>query len=345
MKSRGLRGFTARPWMLRNAEDKGEMGMDGALRLWIDGGTTNTRFTLTRGEEVVERTCRRVGAANADQSLRNAPLAAAVADEIAALESRHGVRIERICASGMITSQNGLLEVPHLSAPAGLYELARGVRTVRLAEVSQTAPVDFIPGVRCGEGMAADVMRGEETEIMGWREEAGNRLFLHFGSHNKAILVKEGRIVQSLTTLSGELLYAVTHDTILRSAAGGEPPADFFAEDAERGFEAAAAGGVTRTLFEARLYAIQGGKTPAQVYAFLVGALAQQDLLAFEPLLRQGADEIVLYGREAFVRAFLSRLRTENVRTVSHEDSEWLSFHGMRRIMCTREPMEGGSKR
>lgn len=345
MKSLGLRSFTARPWMLRNAEDKGEMGMDGALRLWVDGGTTNTRFTLTRGEEVVERTCRRVGAANADLSLRNAPLAAAVADEIAALESRHGARIERICASGMITSQNGLLEVPHLSAPAGLYELARGVRTVRLAEVSQTAPVDFIPGVRCGEGMAADVMRGEETEIMGWKEkETGNRLFLHFGSHNKAILVKEGRIVQSLTTLSGELLYAVTHDTILRSAAGGEPPAVFLAEDAERGFEAAVAGGATRALFEARLYAIQCDKTPAQVYAFLVGALVQQDLLAFEPLLRRGADEIVLYGREAFVRAFLSRLRAENTRTVSHQDSEWLSFHGMRRIMRAREQMEDVSK-
>ena len=33
--------------------------MDGALRLWIDGGTTNTRFTLTRGEEIAERICRR----------------------------------------------------------------------------------------------------------------------------------------------------------------------------------------------------------------------------------------------------------------------------------------------
>ena len=104
--------------------------MDGAIRLWIDGGTTNTRFTLTRGEDVVERTCRRVGAANADISLHNAPLAAAVADETAALERRHGVRIERVCASGMITSQNGLVEVPHLPAPTGLCELAKGVKTV-----------------------------------------------------------------------------------------------------------------------------------------------------------------------------------------------------------------------
>lgn len=315
--------------------------MDGAIRLWIDGGTTNTRFTLTRGEDVVERTCRRVGAANADVSLHNAPLAAAVAAEIEALESRHGVRIERVCASGMITSQNGLIEVPHLPAPAGLCELAKGVKTVWLAEVSKTAPIDFIPGVRCGGGTAADVMRGEETEIMGWKEDdAGNRLFLHFGSHNKAILVKAGRIEQSVTTLSGELLYAVTHDTILRSAAGGEPPDTFFEEDAARGFEAAATSGAARAFFEARLYATQGGKTPAHVYAFLVGALVQQDMLAFEPLLRQGADEIVLYGREAFVRAFLGRLRAGNTRTVSHENSEWLSFQGMRRIMRARERTE-----
>lgn len=314
--------------------------MDGALRLWIDGGTTNTRFTLTRGEEIAERTCRRVGAANAGSAVCNAPLVAAVAAETAALETKYGAQIERICASGMITSENGLLEVPHLSAPVGLCKLAQGVRTVRLAEVSKTALVDLIPGVRCGGGMTADMMRGEETEVMGWGEdEARSRLFLHFGSHNKAILVKNGRIEKSITTLSGELLYAVMHDTILGSAAGLEPPEGFFEEDAERGFQAAASSGAARALFQARLYATREDKTPAHVYSFLVGALAQQDLMAFDPLLRQGVDEVVLYGRNAFVRAFLGRLHMEKVRAFSHQDSEWLSFHGMRRIMRAREQM------
>lgn len=263
-----------------------------------------------------------------------------MAAETAALETKYGAQIERICASGMITSENGLLKVPHLSAPVGLCELAQGVRTVRLAEVSKTALVDLIPGVRCGGGMTADMMRGEETEVMGWGEdEARSRLFLHFGSHNKAILVKNGRIEKSITTLSGELLYAVMHDTILGSAAGLEPPEGFFEEDAERGVQAAASSGAARALFQARLYATREDKTPAHVYSFLVGALAQQDLMAFDPLLRQGVDEVVLYGRNAFVRAFLGRLHMEKVRALSHQDSEWLSFHGMRRIMRAREQM------
>lgn len=314
--------------------------MDKTLRLWIDGGTTNTRFTLTRGDKVVERTCRHVGATNADAALCNAPLVAAIRHEIALLEAKYGAKIQRICASGMITSPNGLYEVPHLIAPVGLEELVKGVQTIQMMQIGTDTPIDFIPGVRCGHGMTADVMRGEETEIMGWQSDCtGKCLFLHFGSHNKAILVQEGRIKQSVTTLSGELLYAVTHDTILRSAAGGICPETLLEDDAMRGFDAAAAHGATRALFEARLYAMEAGRTSANVGSFLIGILVQQDMKAFDPFLNQELDQVILYGQTAFAHAMQNRLRMKNIQTVPHESSEWLSFHGMRKVMRAKVHM------
>ncbi|MEG0740999.1 MAG: 2-dehydro-3-deoxygalactonokinase [Clostridia bacterium] len=304
--------------------------------LWIDGGTTNTRFTLTRGEAVLERFERHMGAANADASLQNEGLRALVARELSRLQTVYHGEIERLCISGMITSANGLIEVAHLTAPVGLAELKRGVRTVLLPEIAGNLPIDCIPGVRCGEADTVDMMRGEETEVMGVLQGLGDALILHFGSHSKAILVKDGRIVRSLTTLSGELLHAVTTATILRSSVTPEPPELLAEEELRRGAAAARAHGLSRALFQARLDAVLCGKTGSQIWSYLFGALAQADVTAFEPLLCVPVVETVAYGRTQFVQAFGHCVAGRAMRCISYEDSEWLSLRGMRAILGAR---------
>ena len=312
--------------------------------LWIDGGTTNTRLTLTAGEQILARSVRRAGAADADRERRNSALAAAVAEETASLRERFRIRIDALVLSGMITSGNGLCEVPHIPAPAGIGELAAGIRVTELPEILPDTPVLCIPGVRTGgeRPQDRDMMRGEETEVLGdldAHDTAGRRLYLHFGSHNKAILLHRRRIVDSRTTLGGELLQAVTAGTILRSSAGAP---EGFVPDAEwirRGCALGASEGVSRALFGARLFSVLDGAGPAQVRSLIYGVLAGQDLKAFAGLLAQEPEELVLYGRGEFIEAFRccagAAAAAIPARIIPYADSERMSLQGMRAI-CKR---------
>lgn len=315
--------------------------------LLIDGGTTNTRFTLMQDDRLLERVMVRIGAASADAAHRNQGLRDAVRETIAALEAKHHVQIDRIMVSGMITSENGLVCVPHLTAPAGLEELAAGVREITLPDISDK-PLCFIPGVKTiAEDGAMDMMRGEEAELMGDLAAnpcAGTRLYLHFGSHNKAILVQQGKIVRSSTAMSGELLAAVMEHTILTSSVGTAHEFQFDPTYAAAGFAEAQQKGMTGTLFSARLHAVLQGADAAQVRSFLYGAFTQQDAQCFAPMLELEPEEIVLYGRRQFADAWLicmqSALRGKT-RILSYEESEYLSVSGAIAVMKTRN---GGSE-
>lgn len=76
--------------------------------------------------------------------------------------------ITAILAAGMITSEFGIYNVPHICAPVGIKDLSNAIKTVTLPEISDI-PINFIPGVKkhgteLGE---VDMMRGEECEFFG----------------------------------------------------------------------------------------------------------------------------------------------------------------------------------
>lgn len=311
--------------------------------LLIDGGTTNTRFTLVDGEKVVLRTWRKIGAAD-KQGSQNELLFEAVKAEIQALQEQSGLKIDDIFASGMITSANGLMEIPHIPAPAGLYDLAGGVQTCLLDKVCQL-PFHFVPGIKfAGETMEeADMLRGEEAEVFGAitpKEENSSILFLHFGSHNKLIHYHKGKIVRAVTTMSGELLWALKESTILKSSLCDLTDFELSKDDVLEGFLAAKKLGLTRAMFETRILHVLYKARQDRALSFLYGALTASDMQAFAPFFKEQADRVMLYGRDRFMDAFIlcaedfqnSLLGPGKVRRISFEDSQWLSVKGIQKI-------------
>lgn len=317
--------------------------------LLIDGGTTNTRFTLLNGEKVVLRTERRIGAAD-KQGSQNELLFEAVKSEIQVLQAKSGLAIRDVFASGMITSANGLMEIPHIPAPAGLYDLAQGMHTCRLDTVSQI-PFHFIPGIRfSGEAPGeADMMRGEETEVFGAIgpcEEDRSILFLHFGSHNKLIHYHKGKIVRAVTTMSGELLWALKESTILKSSLCDLTDFELSESDVLAGFQTARDSGLTRALFETRILHVLYKAAPDRAMSFLYGALMAADIQAFAPIFRGQIDQVVLYGRDRFMDVFIicvnafqkDLIAPDKIHRISYEESQWLSVKGIQKI---RKAWEG----
>ena len=140
----------------------------------IDGGTTNTRCILwDQSRNKIAEEKRQVGVRNTAIDGNNEKLKMAVKESLDALLDKNDLtyeNIRRIIASGMITSDVGIVVIPHLSAPAGLDDLARATVAVDLPKICPI-PVHFIPGIKNAVDHisvenyeAMDIMRGEEVE-------------------------------------------------------------------------------------------------------------------------------------------------------------------------------------
>ena len=122
----------------------------------VDGGTTNTRCILwDENRRRIAQENRPVGVRNTAIDGNNERLKQAVKECLECLTRDNGVgwdRIHRIIASGMITSDVGLVVVPHLTAPAGLAELAEATVAIQMPEICPipnlfyTGHQEFLPG-------------------------------------------------------------------------------------------------------------------------------------------------------------------------------------------------------
>jgi 2-dehydro-3-deoxygalactonokinase len=317
--------------------------------LVIDGGTTNTRFVLMdhKNEKIVNRIERKVGASNATSASENEELKTTVKDVICELQKQNDCIIKNVYASGMITSNAGLYELAHIEAPATVEKIQSGIHTVSMPEISQNALFHFIPGIKFQNQrtIGMDMMRGEEVEIFGALEPEDYQksiMFVHFGSHNKLIFVKNGVISNAITTIGGELLWAIANETILKSSIGNfEETFEIDNDYVELGYHEAKENNISRALFLARIYQVINQATEEQVKSFLYGALMFVDLQAFSKLLGNKADKIVLYGRDNFVKTFKTCIRlfagkeitSAEIKEIDFEESEKLSIQGVKMIL------------
>ena len=172
--------------------------------LIIDGGTTNLRVTLLSDErKPLDSIARDGGVRHTAVDGNNSYLKTTLAECIAQLLGRNGLEagdVRRCIAYGMITSDMGLLEIPHVSAPASAQDLKNAMREQVFPEIAPF-PITFIPGVRNfaapvdleNFGMM-DMMRGEETEAIGLYDLLGLKekaMFVLPGSHNKFVAMSE----------------------------------------------------------------------------------------------------------------------------------------------------------
>jgi 2-dehydro-3-deoxygalactonokinase len=185
---------------------------------------------------------------------------------------------------GMAGSTLGWVEVPYSQCPADAASLARGLHWIE----GQDPPVAIVPGLR-GPGLdgGPDVMRGEETQVIGWLAQdqsrrVGRRLLCHPGTHAKWVLVEDGRVVRFVTAMTGELFSILSRHSVLRCEEGPED-AHAFAQGLEAAGDGAA---LAARLFSARARVVGGGDLkPEGVRSFLSGLLIGSEVASTPDLL------------------------------------------------------------
>lgn len=263
----------------------------------IDTGTTNTRTILwDANRNIIHTEKAAVGVRNTAIDGNNSRLKAAVKGCLDALIEKSGIQyqdVARVIASGMITSNVGLVEIPHVTAPAGLEQLAAAAKAVELPDVCPL-PIWFIPGIKnaCVPSLEnfekMDIMRGEEVESIAIIErchEGDPMLLVLPGSHTKFVSVdSNGQITGCLTSIAGELLSSITNDTIIADAVGHQ----FVTEEQYdkdmllTGYRTAQKSGIGRACFSGRILNQFVTKDKMQVANYILGVVLQSDVIAIK---------------------------------------------------------------
>lgn len=128
-----------------------------------------------------------------------------------------------VLACGMVGSQHGWREAPYAPCPADAVALAR--QALKLNE-----RIHILPGLML-DGGQPDVMRGEETQIVGALalrpELSAQSCVVLPGTHSKWARVEAGRVTGFATHMTGELYALLRQHSVLARlmpADGSAPP-------------------------------------------------------------------------------------------------------------------------
>lgn len=203
-----------------------------------------------------------------------------------------------VLACGMIGSRQGWREAPYLPCPASLSDLGNA-----LCVLDDLAERRFliVPGLRSAEAAtAADVLRGEETQIFGLVPERASqtpalRHVVLPGSHSKWVVTREDTVLGFESYLTGELYAAVSAHTIVgRLFPPGE--SDFVLESFVDGLQAIRARGdaLTHLLFTVRAQALLGVRAAAHLPSYLSGLLIGAELNSALPAVTAGHPVLIV---------------------------------------------------
>lgn len=234
-----------------------------------------------------------------------------------------------VVLSGMASSSIGMMELPYHPLPF----LVSG-EDLRPA-VLPAAPAFphvllLVPGIRSAD----DVMRGEETQLIGCGGRSG--LFLFPGTHSKHIVVRDGRAVEFSTFMTGEVFGLLSRQSILAASVAEEVPSDrqrlsdlgvrptydpFLA-----GVDAAQGSGLLHSAFAVRTNQLFGRYAKTDNYQYLSGLVIGEELKGLAP------QPVTLVAVPPLREAYALALRQLGFTDVAHVDAGNALVEGQRRI-------------
>jgi 2-dehydro-3-deoxygalactonokinase len=180
---------------------------------------------------------------------------------------------------GMAGARQGWVEAGYVDTPAPLASVLKHA----VAVPGQTRDIRILPGIAQRDREAPDVMRGEETQLLGalGPDAAGGALVCMPGTHSKWVSVRAGTVERFATFMTGELFGAVSGATILSLAVAGADDADdidAFRSAVIAAFERPAF--AANLLFQVRSGQLLHGGTPAAAREKISGTLIGLELAA-----------------------------------------------------------------
>lgn len=209
-----------------------------------------------------------------------------------------------VLVCGMAGARQGWLEAPYVEVPALLTALGRSA--VRPHMDSQQFTVRILPGVcQRGDGIE-DVMRGEETQLLGLLSDRTgfSGPVLMPGTHCKWVVIDGGRIERFESAMTGEIFDVLGSHSVLRHSLVGETSGPATEAGVAAGLEAGLQdpGRLTSLLFKTRSAALLSGRGPDWCSGYLSGVLVGAEVGGHRDWL--GAGVVPLIGSDRLSRLY-----------------------------------------
>nr|WP_072514790.1 2-dehydro-3-deoxygalactonokinase [Ndongobacter massiliensis] len=308
----------------------------------IDCGTTMTRIYIIRDKKIIASDRKKIGVRDTSITGSRDALRNGVAELFFRTLKNNNIpdeSIEFVIASGMITSEIGLIEIPHLVAPVGIHQLSAGIVKVMDSKVLPIGrPIYFIPGIRNDYPIPAkaqnlrqvDFMRGEEVQCIGIMNT--HKLpypcnLVALSSHTKIMHINEfGQISASITTISGQFFEALLNSTSIgkslietQNEVAGEYSYNALVSVAT---DCVRNAGLGRTCMMPRFLQVLMQSNSKERRTFIDAAIAADDLSAFHEMHEQGhhASYYLLYGHKSRCEMYTYMLKKEFGNTLTVEN-------------------------
>lgn len=294
--------------------------MGGKSMRWADGFIAVDWGTTNRRAYRIDSNGKQAGEFEDSKGILSVPdggFPAAVA------EIREKLGDQPLLLAGMVGSNRGWKDAPYVPCPASIDDLV-----AKLVWAGEREAI--VPGVSYIGDDRADVMRGEEVQVLG-AVAAGlvdaNALVCHPGTHNKWTALHQARIHSFRTVMTGELFSLLKEHSIL---------ADLLQAPVEDNdvFRAAARHSIFHESLPAELFSVRA--------SVLLGQMKKEDASSHASGLLIGTDvriglavptgaQVVVMGRPELTRLYSAAL-AEAKRESVELDGEQCFLAGIQEI-------------
>jgi 2-dehydro-3-deoxygalactonokinase len=182
-----------------------------------------------------------------------------------------------VIVCGMAGARQGWVEAGYVDTPAPLASILKHA----VAVPGQDRDIRILPGIAQRDPMAPDVMRGEETQLLGvlGMDAAGDALVCMPGTHSKWVRANGATVERFATFMTGELFDVISRETILSHAVAGadeETDVEAFQSAVISAFETPA--NAANLLFQVRSGQLLYGGTPSSAREKISGTLIGLEL-------------------------------------------------------------------
>jgi 2-dehydro-3-deoxygalactonokinase len=280
----------------------------------VDWGTTNRRAYLIDGSG------RRTDEFEDHKGVLSVP---ADGFEAAVGEIRERLGDKPLLLAGMVGSNRGWKEAPYVAAPADIDDLTKSLVWAGEREA-------IVPGVCYLKNDRADVMRGEEVQLLG-AVAAGlvdpDGLVCHPGTHNKWATLRGGRLNDFRTIMTGELFSLLKEHSILADLLKGVvEPNDIFKGAASHAIFNET---LPAELFEIRARVLLGQSKKEDAASYASGLLIGTDVRI--GLSLPTSAQVTVIGRPELTSLYAAAIK-EAQRDVVELDGEQCFIAGIHEI-------------
>jgi len=230
-----------------------------------------------------------------------------------------------VLMAGMIGSDAGWQAVPYLACPTTID--APGQQLFAVAD-----GVWIIPGLKVEQPGDYNVMRGEETQLLGAWHLAPAECYVMPGTHCKWVQVERSVVRHFATAMTGELHHLLLSQSLLgKQLPPQQPDEAAFGVGLEKGL---AQPSLISELFVARAARVLGALAATSVSDYLSGLLIGAEVATMGQ--RYSASTVTLIGDPALTRRY-HRAMTACGMTVNRCNGDEALLNGMARIMNGRD--------